>query len=100
MCSEPAGMSRNGCRQQLGVSMVARFIAFKMAFTRDAAHHQRARSHQARPHPANAADECTKPRAHSYQQILVKQEKRLYGTDMATSILYEEISVVELGMEC
>src|SRR5262249_650870 len=62
-------------------------------------HHQRARSHQARPHPASGVDEHAKSRTGSDQQIQVQQEKRLHGTNLANNVLYDEIPVIEFWMK-
>src|SRR6516164_10591982 len=70
-----------------------------MAFTGDAADHERASSHQVWPHPANYVDERAKPRARSDQQIQIQKKKRLYGTNLTDRVLDDEISVIELGME-
>src|SRR6516225_9667949 len=78
---------------------MAGLIAIKMAFTGYASHHQRARSHQARPHPASGVDEHAKSRARSDQQIQVQQEKGLHGTYLANRVLYDEIPVIELRMK-
>jgi len=75
-------------------------VAVKMAFTGGAAHHQRARPHQARPQAPNANNERVKSRAYPDQQILIEQEKRLYGANLANRVPYDEIAVVELRMEC
>src|SRR5262249_39057911 len=87
LCSEPASLSFNRRSQQLKAGAIAGLIAIKMALTGDAAHHQRARSHHARPHPASGIDEDAITRTRSDQQVLIQQEKGLHGRNLANPIL-------------
>ena len=71
-----------------------RIITVEMPFAGGASDHQRARSHEAGPKPAHAADDFRHDPAHAGEKILVDQEIRLDGADGAI-VLDEQIAVAE-----
>src|SRR5690349_3278126 len=75
------------------------FTFVKVTFSSRAADHQGAHAHEARPPAAGSSDQPIKPRPKSNQQILLKNEKGLNGTNRAGLICDREIPIIEIPVD-
>ena len=75
-----------------------RVIAVEMSFAGDAADHQRARAHEARPDTAQCSHKCLAGPSYAGEQILVDDKTRLDGADTAGA-LDDKIEVVEAVLQ-
>jgi hypothetical protein len=68
-----------------------------MSFTRGTSHHQRARAHEARPEPPDAAEELFGIAINSGDEILVENKVGLYRADVL-AVTDDKVAVVKFTL--